>query len=175
MAMKWYMLQAQSNREKKAVEILNKNIDEKNARHFFEEIVVPEQETMKFVKGKKTKVKERIFKGYILIKMEMTSESQHLVQSTQYISTFVPGGGKPVPITDQEAGKILNSLENKEYVVDENHGISEGDHVKIKSGPFSSFEGKVESVNRGKIKVIVSIFDRPTPVDMSVNDVELIV
>ena len=175
METQWYMIQAHSGKEHKAVDLLKQAIERKSRQTDFEEIVVPEQVKMKVVRGKKQEVKVRPFPGYVLIKMKMGPETLQLVKSVRYI-TGVAGANQssPAPISEAEAEKILGRLQKGEFSQDPTHGILAGDRVKILDGPFSSFDGEVESVDaKGKLKVMVSIFGRPTPVEISAEYVEV--
>ena len=164
MSQRWYMIQAQSQREKKAVELLKQKLEEKGKTHEFEFHFLEQEET-KVVKGKKRQVMKAVMPGYILVKTIMSDENKQILLSNKYVKTVVGG------VSDQEADAMLQKLEKSDFKKDVNMGIKAGDYVQILTGPFATFSGEVESAISGKVKVNVSIFGRPTPVEISAEDV----
>ena len=171
---KWYVAHVLSGFENRVTKTLKERILNHNMGEMFSDILVPEESVLTSVNGKKRKVKRKFFPGYVLIKMIMNEQTWHLVKDTDKITDFLGGvKGQPTPISDDEANYMLGQTEgsiNKprssiEYVA--------GDSVKVIEGPFASFVGTVEAVSaNGKLKVNVSIFGRPTPVELDDTQVE---
>lgn len=170
--MNWYMISATSGREDKAVELMKQAIAKQKVEQYFGEIIVPKQKETKLVRGKKQTVDTRVYPGYILIKMEMSPQSQGLIQSTKFVTGFVSVANKPSIISEAEAQKLIGKLQSSSLASAElTHGLEEGMVVKILEGPFKDFSGKIEKVNGAKVTVFVEVFGRPTPVELSVQGV----
>lgn len=173
---KWYIAHALSGYEKRVTKTLKERILNHNMSEFFSRIFVPEEEVTTSVNGKKRTIKKKFFPGYVLIKMVMNDNTWHLVKNTDKITGFIGGTKeKPFPISDEEAAGMLNQGNpsaggKKTRVIAD---FDEGDSVKVLEGPFATFVGTVESVNeKGKVKVNVSIFGRPTPVELDGHQIE---
>lgn len=172
---KWYVTHVLSQYEGRVSKTLKERIMNHNMAEYFAEILVPEETVVANVNGKKRNMKKKFFPGYMLIKMIMTDETWHLVKNTDKITGFVGGSSvKPQPITDEEAAFMLGQAKDgAAKKARSSVSYSTGDSVKVVEGPFASFVGTVEAVNaNGKLKVNVSIFGRPTPVELDDTQVE---
>ena len=173
--MEWYSIRVISGKEVKARESILFEADEAKISPNIEEIFVPTQKVVEVRQGKK-RVKEKVFfPGYILIKMELTAESRYIVENTNGVLNFIGSNNIPVPLRVSEVSRIIGEVEkNKGQEVLECL-FNVGDAVKVKDGPFDDFSGFVEEINKDKqkVKVMVSIFGRPTPVELDFFQVEL--
>lgn len=171
---KWYIAKTLTGQENKVQKALRENIVNHKMNHLFAKILVPEETVVTNAAGKKRTIKKKFFPGYILIRMVMNDSTWHLVNSTEKITGFVGGTStKPAPITDQEAAYMLGQMEEGFKKPRTSVNFSEGDSVKVIEGPFASFVGTIEAVNeKGKVKVNVSIFGRPTPVELDFTQIE---
>tara|TARA_B100001971_G_scaffold214585_1_gene252855 strand:- start:65380 stop:66036 length:657 start_codon:yes stop_codon:yes gene_type:complete len=171
---KWYVAHALSGYENRVTKTLKERILNHNMADQFSDIIVPEETVVTNVNGKKRNIKKKFFPGYVLIKMIMNDQTWHLVKDTDKITGFVGGTkAKPQPITDEEASFMLGQATDGAKKTRSATTYSAGDSVKVIEGPFASFVGTVEAVNaNGKLKVNVSIFGRPTPVELDDTQVE---
>ncbi len=174
MAKRWYIVHAYSNFEKKVAESIKERAADAGLSHLFEEILVPMEEVVEVRRGRKVSSERRFFPGYVLVKMDMTNEGYHLIKNTPKVTGFLGADNKPMPIPDAEANRILNQV--KEGVERPKSSITFeiGEQVRVADGPFASFSGHVEEVDdvRSRLKVAVSIFGRPTPVELEYGQVE---
>lgn len=171
---KWYVAHVLSGQENKVSKSLKERIVNHRLIDFFSDILIPEESLTTNVNGNKRNVKRKFFPGYILIKMIMNERTWHLVKETDKITGFL-GGNKasPTPISNEEAAYMTNQAAEGFKRPKMGHSIVEGDTVKVIEGPFASFVGTVETVSeKGKVKVQVSIFGRPTPVELDFSQVE---
>jgi len=171
---KWFVAHALSGYENRVTKTLKERILNHNMAEQFAEIIVPEETVVTNVNGKKRNIKKKFFPGYVLIKMIMSDQTWHLVKDTDKITGFVGGTkAKPQPITDEEAAYMLGQANDGAKKTRSSASYNAGDSVKVIEGPFASFVGTVEAVNaNGKLKVNVSIFGRPTPVELDDTQVE---
>ncbi len=171
---KWYIVHVLSGFENRVLKTLKERIVNHNMTEYFAEIVVPEESVVANVNGKKRTMKKKFFPGYVLIKMVMSEKTWHLVKDTDKITGFIGGTkDKPMPISDEEASAMTASLAEGFKRTRSVANFSEGDSVKVIEGPFASFVGVVENISdKGKVKVQVSIFGRPTPVELEFSQVE---
>lgn len=171
---KWYIVHVLSGFENRVLKTLKERIVNHNMTEYFAEILVPEESVVANVNGKKRTMKKKFFPGYVLIKMIMSEKTWHLVKDTDKITGFIGGTkDKPMPISDEEALSMTASLAEGFKRTRSVANFSEGDSVKVIEGPFASFVGVVENISdKGKVKVQVSIFGRPTPVELEFSQVE---
>lgn len=174
MAMRWYIIHVYSGFEKKVKESLEEQAEQKGLAHQFGQIMVPVEEVTEIRRGKKVAAERKFFPGYVLVKMELNDETWSLVRNTGKVTGFLGPGGKPAPIPDIEAERIINQV--KEGVEHPKPSISflVGEKVRVSDGPFASFDGVVEEVDdaKNRLKVSVTIFGRATPVDLEYSQVE---
>ena len=173
---KWYSLKVISGKELVAKENIFFELDVENASSFVGEILVPSEKVVE-IKNNKKKMKEKIFfPGYILINMDMNKQARYIIENTQSVIKFVgPKNGDPIPLRANEIKRIMGEVERKEGVEIIAAPFVKGDSVKVISGPFLDFSGTVEEINddKQKVKVIVSIFGRPTSIELDFFQVEL--
>jgi transcription termination/antitermination protein NusG len=171
---KWYIVHVLSGFENRVLKTLKERIVNHNMTEYFAEILVPEESVVANVNGKKRTMKKKFFPGYVLIKMIMSEKTWHLVKDTDKITGFIGGTkDKPMPISEEEAASMTASLAEGFKRTRSVANFSEGDSVKVIEGPFASFVGTVETISdKGKVKVQVSIFGRPTPVELEFSQVE---
>jgi transcriptional antiterminator NusG len=171
---KWYVVHALSQYEGRVTKLLKQRIVNLKMTEYFADILVPEETVVIHVNGKKRNIKKKFFPGYVLVKMIMNQHTWHLVKDTDKITGFIGGTPEhPLPISDEEAAYMLGQAQDGVKKVRSAASFSTGDSVKVTEGPFASFVGTVESVAaNGKLKVNVSIFGRPTPVELDDTQVE---
>ncbi len=172
--MNWYIVQAYSGFEKKVVETIKDELKKHKLSEKLEEILVPTHQVTEVKKGKRSKKEKKFFPGYILVKIDLTKQIYHMIKNLQKVSGFLGSADKPTPISDSEIQRILGQV--SETAVSQKTGISFeiGEKVKVCDGPFASFSGLIEEIDeeKSRLKVSVSIFGRPTPVDLEFNQVE---
>ncbi len=163
---KWYIVHTYSGHENKVGKTLMQRVQSMGYEDRIFDAIVPTRETIRIRAGKKEKIKEKIFPGYIFVNMDLTDESWILVRTTPGVTSFVGAENKPTPISDAEVAAIIEFVDRKEPVYKAQFSV--GEAVKINDGPFLDFLGTVESIDqeKGKIKVLVSIFGRETPVEL---------
>lgn len=173
--MRWYVVHTYSGREGKVRDTVERLIQASDYKDRFGKVLVAVEEVAEMKKGKKTVSKRKLFPSYILIEMEMTDETWSLIENVPGVTHFVGGGKKPFPIPRKEVDRILGRMEKKEGIIPE-VPFTIGEHVSVIDGPFSEFTGIVDEINpeRGKLKVLVSIFGRETPVELDFLQVKLI-
>ncbi|MCL5784474.1 MAG: transcription termination/antitermination protein NusG [Patescibacteria group bacterium] len=164
---KWYVVHTYSGHENRVAATLKQRVESEHLEDKIVDVLVPTQEKIEIRSGKKETVKEKIFPGYILVKMVLDDESWLAVRTTQGITSFIGMSSKPTPISEREVQSIVTFMKQGGQPTYKQI-FTEGDTVKIVDGPFAEFIGKIESVDkeRGKIKVLVSIFGRETPVEL---------
>src|SRR6056297_1868401 len=167
----WYVVHTYSGHEKKVKANLEKRIESIGMQDKIQEILVPTEEKIKRKKGKKTTVDKKIFPGYIIIQMEMDDETWYVVRNTPGVAGFVSSGTKPLPLQPEEIDHILSGMgEGKKKIIVE---FDKGDRVRVIDGPFEEFIGTVQEVHpqQGKVKVMVSMFGRDTPVELKFSQI----
>jgi transcriptional antiterminator NusG len=167
---RWYVVHTYSGYENKVKTDLEKKVENRGLQNIVYDILVPEEEVIEVKDGKKKAVKHKIFPGYVLIKMKMSDDSWYIVRNTRGVTGFVGPGSKPVPLTDAE----IKSLGIKETSTTVDFAV--GDNVRVTDGPLANFIGKVEEIemDKQKIKVLVSMFGRATPVELDFVQVQKI-
>jgi transcriptional antiterminator NusG len=174
--MEWYSLRVISGKEKNAQEDILREASDNSISEQIEEVFVPYEKVVAMRNNKKVVKDKMFFPGYILINMEMTPQSRYVVENTPGVIRFVgPKGGEPVPLREDEIKRIFGEVERKEGREVLDSPYNKGDAVKVIAGPFIDFTGFVEEVNedKQKVKVEVSIFGRPTPIELDFFQVEL--
>ena len=174
MTSRWYVIHVYSGFEKKVAAAIREQAAQKGLSDKFEEILVPTEEVVEVKRGAKVSSERKFFPGYVLIKMEMTDETWHLVKNTAKVTGFLGGRGRPSPISDAEAARILNQVQEGVERPKPSITFEVGEQVRVSDGPFASFNGTVEEVDEGRsrLKVAVSIFGRATPVELEFGQVE---
>lgn len=171
---RWYIVHAHSGFEKKVAQSIIEQAAQKGLSEAIEEVVVPTEDVVEVRRGKKIAAERKFFPGYVLIKMDMTDATWHLVKTTAKVTGFLGGKGiRPQPITDAEAGAIFKQIKDGAESPRQTVQFEIGQQVKISDGPFESFVGTVEDIDedRQKLKVSVSIFGRATPVELTFDQV----
>ncbi len=175
MAKRWYVIHAYSGYEKKVMNALNERIALSKMEDYFDQILVPTEEVLEMRGGQKRKSERKFFPGYVLIRMELNDDTWHLVKETPRVMGFIGGTAeKPAAITDDEASKILQRMEDSEEKPTHKTIYEPGEMVRVTEGPFNDFTGTVEEVNydKSRLRVAVLIFGRSTPVELEFSQVE---
>ena len=173
--MRWFVVQAFSNYEKRVKLSLEERIARHGMEDFFGEIMVPTEDVVEMKAGQKRTSERKFFPGYVLVQMVMNDESWHLVKSTPRVSGFIGGkASDPTPLTDAEAMGILQQVQDGADAPRHKFSFEPGELVRVTEGPFADFNGTVEDVNyeKSKLRVAVSIFGRSTPVELDFGQVE---
>ena len=166
MAMKWYVIHAYSGYENRVKLTLEERIRRYGLEDMFEEVVVPTEQVVEMVKGKRRTSQRKFFPGYVLVQMIVTDDSWYVVRNTPNVTGFIGSGTIPTPISEEEIKTLQKRMGVSEpkYKID----VVVGEAIKIIDGPFKDFDGKVSNIDpeKGKIKVLVSVFGRETPVEL---------
>ena len=170
----WYIVQTFSGFEHKVAKTLKEIIKKNNLDEKITEVLVPIHEVTEVKRGKRVQRKKKYFPSYVLVKMEMSKELYHIIKNIQKVTGFLGTTGNPVPVSDNEIDKILGNIKEGLLVPEPSVTFDIGEQVKVCEGPFSSFSGLVEEVDeeKSRLKVSVSIFGRPTPIELEYNQVE---
>ena len=174
MTAKWYVVHAYSGFEKKVAQSLREQADSLDMGDMFEEILVPVEEVVEIRRGQRVNAERKFFPGYVLVKMDMTDETYHLVKNTAKVPGFLGPMGRPSPISEAEAARIAHQVQEGVERPKPSITFEVGEQVRVSDGPFTSFNGLVEEVDeeRTRLKVAVSIFGRATPVELEYSQVE---
>ena len=174
MAKAWYVVHTYSGYENKAKEALLERMRTMGKGDFLEEVLIPSESVVEMVKGKKKNITRKFFPGYILVKMELTQETYHIVKSTPRITGFVGATQNPPTVPEEEVARITSQISEGGMRVKSRVEFEKGEAVQVIAGPFTSFSGVVDDVNqeKGKLRVLVSIFGRATPVELEFFQVE---
>ncbi len=167
---RWYVVHTYSGYENKVKTDLEKTIKNRELEDFFFDIIVPMEEQIEIKDGKRKTNLKKVFPGYVLIKMIVTEESWYIVRNTRGVTGFVGSGTDPIPLTNEE----IRNMGFEAVVINVDYGIN--DSVKVVNGPLSGFIGTVQEINKdkNKVKVLVSMFGRETPVELEFSQVEKI-
>jgi transcriptional antiterminator NusG len=173
-AFKWYIVHVYSGFENKVKAALEERIASSPHPEKFGEVLVPTEEIVELVKGKRKTSSRKFYPGYILVKMQLDDETWHVVNDTAKVTGFLGGRNKPSALSDEEADQILNRMAAGKLKPQPKYFFESGDEIRVIDGPFTNFNGTVEEVNqeKGKIKVLVSIFGRSTPVELDFVQVQ---
>ena len=174
MAKRWYIVHAYSNFERKVAEAIRERAMQHNLADQFDEILVPMEDVVEVRRGRKVKSERKFFPGYVLVKMELNDHTYHLIKNTPKVTGFLGTENKPIPISDGEAQRILQQVQEGVERPKPTVSFEVGEQVRVADGPFASFSGFVEEVDddRARLKVAVSIFGRATPVELEFGQVE---
>lgn len=172
--LKWYVVHTYASFEFKAKQALEERIRQKGLESFFGEIHIPQETVVELVRGQKRTSSRKYFPGYILVQMALNQDTWHLVKDTPKISGFVGDATSPAPLSEDEVKKIMNQVEEGASSPRSRMNFEQGETIKVVDGPFADFSGTVEEVkqDKGKLKVLISIFGRPTPVELDFFQVE---
>jgi transcriptional antiterminator NusG len=174
MAMHWYVVHTYSGYEQKARKALEERIKQHNVDQFFGDILVPQENVIEVKKGVKRTIKRQFFPGYILVRMDLNETTWHIVKGTPKVTGFVGGSMNPPTVPDEEIERITSQIEEGTLTPKRKVEFEKGENVRVISGPFSTFAGIVDEVHegKGKLRVMVSIFGRSTPIELDFTQVE---
>ena len=172
--MNWYIVQAYSGFENKVAENIKDVMSKKSMGENLGEILVPTQKITEVKQGKRKEKQRKYFPGYVLVKLDLNKQIYHEIKNIQKVSGFLGPEGKPVPVSETQIKKIIDQANSSKENPSSGITFEIGEKVKVCDGPFASFTGLVEEVNeeKSRLKVSVSIFGRPTPVELEYNQVE---
>ena len=170
----WFIVQTFSGFEQKVAETLKDSIKKKELSEQIDDVLVPMHEVTEVKRGKRVQIKKKYFPSYILVKMEMNKDLYHMIKNIQKVTGFLGTTGNPTPVSEKEIDKIMGSIKEGTLAPKNEITFDIGEQVKVCEGPFASFSGLVEEVDeeKSRLKVSVSIFGRPTPIDLEYNQVE---
>ena len=172
----WYVVHAQAGMEYKAKQALEERVKSLKKSELVSEVIVPEETVVELVRGQKKTSKRKFFPGYILVKMKLNDDAWHLIKNTPKITGFVGDKRNPSPVSENEILRMTNRISEGASRPKPKVSFSEGENVRVVDGPFLNFNGVIEEVSpeKGKVKVLVSIFGRSTPVELDFVQVEKI-
>jgi transcriptional antiterminator NusG len=176
MEKRWYVIHTYSGHENKVKTILEREIVAQGMEDKITKVIIPTEEVVEMKNGKKTTTAKKFLPSYIMVEMEMTKEAWHLVRNTPGVTSFVSAGDKPQPLRNEEVERIMAQMDRARTRAATDIPFKVGDAVKVIDGPFADFSGVVNEINpeRGKLKVMVSIFGRSTPVELNFLQVKSI-
>ena len=174
MAKGWYIVHTQTGHEDKVRTNLENRLKDSPLKDKITKVLIPTEKVSEVKEGKKKIFERKIFPGYVLIEMEMTEDTWYLVRNTPGVTGFIGAGRKPVPLSKADIDNIIRQTEEKKEKPIPKVAFEQGEGVRVKEGPFTNFNGTIEEVNpvKQKLKVMVSIFGRPTPVELEYWQVE---
>ena len=171
---KWFIVHAYSNFERKVADSIREKAHATGLDQLFDEILVPTEKVVEVRRGRKVDAERKFFPGYVLVKMDLTDEAYHLIKNTPKVTGFLGADNKPMPITEAEATRLIQQVQEGIDRPKPSVSFEVGEQVRVSDGPFASFNGTVEEVDEGRsrVKVAVSIFGRATPVELEFGQVE---
>ncbi len=174
MSMNWYVIHTYSGYEQKVKLNLLEQFDRSESKERLGEIVIPTEEVVEVRKGKKKISSRKFFPGYVLINVDMTQDIWYMIKDTPKVTGFLGGGATPVPLSEEEVKLIMEQMRGESTRLKPKVLFEKGEDVRVIEGPFLNFNGTVEEVNhdKGKVKVMVSIFGRATPVELEFPQIE---
>ena len=170
----WYIVQTFSGFEQKVAESIKDIRKKKSLDNEIEDVLVPMHEVTQVKRGKRVQRKKKYFPSYILVRMELSKELYHMIKNINKVTGFLGSAGSPVPVPEKEINRIMGSIKEGSLAPEPKVSFDIGEQVKVCEGPFASFTGLVEEVDeeKSRLKVSVSIFGRPTPIELEYNQVE---
>jgi transcriptional antiterminator NusG len=173
-AKRWYIIHVYSGFEKKVAQSIREQAQTKSLVDVIETVLVPTEEVVEMRRGQRVSTERKFFPGYVLVNMELNDESWHIIKNTPKVTGFLGAGGRPTPISEAEARRVLHQVQEGVERPKPSITYEIGELVRVCDGPFSSFNGLVEDVDeeRARLKVAVSIFGRATPVELEYTQVE---
>ena len=171
---RWYIVHAYSNFEKKVAESIREQAKQRGLEDLVDDVLVPTETVTEVRRGRKVSSERKFYPGYVLVKMALTDEVFHLIKNTPKVTGFLGADNKPMPISDAEAMRLLQQVQEGIERPKPSVTFEVGEQVRVSDGPFASFNGTVEEVDeaRSRVKVAVSIFGRATPVELEFGQVE---
>ena len=168
MAFRWYVVHTYSGFENRVKVSLQERVAADGMQELFSDILIPEEDVVELVSGEKKTSKRKFFPGYILVRMELNDETWHLVKNTPKVTGFIGSKDKPFPVSDNDVDVLITRIDEGTLKPKPKFKFEVGDHVRIIDGPFTNFDGVIDDVKaeKGKLRVIVSIFSRQTPVEL---------
>lgn len=168
MELKWYIVHVYSGFEERVKKNLEERVEALGQQDYFGKIVVPTEKVVELKKGQKKTSSRKFYPGYIMVQMALNQDTWHTVKNTSKVTGFVGGDIKPTPIPDEEAEQILRQMEEGFTRPKPKYTFEEGDEVRVVDGPFTNFQGVVEEIkpDKEKLRVSITIFGRPTPVEL---------
>ena len=176
MAPKWYIIHTYSGFEQKVKTAIMERAKARGLEHLVEEVLVPTETVEEMVKGERRLSSRKFYPGYVMVRMEMTDESWHLVKDTPKVTGFIGSKDEPVAIPEEDAAKIIAQMQEGVLRPKPKIKFEQGDKVQVNDGPFANFTGVVDEVrpDRGRVRVMISVFGRPTPVELEFTQLEKI-
>ena len=174
MAIRWYVVHVYSGFEKKVAQAIEEQARQLDMEDYIDQVLVPTEEVVEMRRGEKVSAERKFFPGYVLVNMDMSDQSWHLVMNTPKVTGFLGSRGRPTPISEAEANRIIHQVEEGIERPKPSITFDIGEQVRVSDGPFASFNGMVEDVDeeKARLKVSVSIFGRSTPVELEYSQVE---